>query len=185
MLVNNAISTGSGCASISRMVLIWMLFIDLCVVEFREGDGVVTDKVFNLLVQGVEDCRVGGDDGGLVAVTAREVLRGDDCDRGRSGPNQNHLAVVVGEVGMLNDLRDERPQTERFLRGFEIEHEVDSFYIARFGDEVEPAQKLLGNRERGLPNGAFANLRKHPFDNIRHLQRVGQIALRLVRLQGF
>lgn len=70
------------------------------------------------------------------------------------------------------------------MRGFEIQQQVDSVHVAGFRDKVEPAEELLGDGEGGLPNGAFADLRKHPLYYIRNLQRVGQVTLRLIRLQG-
>lgn len=85
------------------------ILVDLCVVQFRQRYCVVLDKVFNLAVKRVEDRGVGGYDGGLVAVTAGEVLRGDDCYGHCSGLNQNNLAMVVGEVGVFDDLREECP----------------------------------------------------------------------------
>lgn len=85
------------------------LGFDLCVVEFRQRNGVVTDQVFYLLVERMEDLVVGGYDGGLMAVTAGEVLRGNDSDGHCSGLNKDNLAVVVGEVGVLDDLREECP----------------------------------------------------------------------------
>ena len=99
--------------------------------------------------------------------------------------DEYHFAVVVGEVRMLYDLRDESPQAERFLSGFEIEHQMYAVHVSRLGDEVQPSDELLRDGEGRLPNGTPAYLSKSPFDNIRHLERVSQITLRLFRCQGF
>ena len=101
------------------------------------------------------------------------------------GLDEYHFAVVVGKVRMLDDLRDESPQAERFLRGFEIEHEMYAVHISRLGDKVQPSEELLRDGEGRLPNGTPAYLCKSPFDNIRHLECVSQITLRLFRCQGF
>lgn len=85
------------------------ILVDLCVVQFRQRYCVVLDKVFNLAVKRVEDRWVGGNNGGLVAITACQVLRGDYCDRHFVGAYQNNLAVVVCEVGVLDDLREKSP----------------------------------------------------------------------------
>ena len=57
----------------------------------------------------MEDFGVGGYDGRLMAVTAGEVLRGDYCHGHCSGLNKDNLAVVVCEVGVFDDLREECP----------------------------------------------------------------------------
>ena len=57
----------------------------------------------------MEDRGVGGYDGGLMAVTAGEVLRGDYRDGHCSGLNKDDLTMVVGEVGVFDDLREECP----------------------------------------------------------------------------
>ena len=144
----------------------------------------VLDEVFNLLVEGVEDTEVCGDNGGFVAITACEVLRGDDCYAMGRALNEYNLAVVVGEVGVFDDLCEKSPQTKCLLCGFEIQKQVDRVHIAAFGNKIQSPQKLFRNGKRGLPNGALAYLREYPFNDVSHLQCVGEITLRLVRLQG-
>ena len=80
----------------------------------------IADKVFNLLMQGIEDIWVCGHNGGFMAVAPCKVLRGNNGDRYRSRLNKNNLAVVVSKVGMFNDLRDKSPQAECLLCSFEI-----------------------------------------------------------------
>lgn len=131
---------------------------------------------------------VGGDDGGLHAVSARQVLGSDDGNFCWGFGvafgfgvrfDEDDLRMVVGEIGVLDDSGEERPESEGFVGGFEIENEVDFIHFARFFDEEEASEKLLRNREGCLPDGGLADLLKHPLDDIRDLQRVGK-----VRLQG-
>ena len=87
----------------------------------------IGDKVIDLGVEPVEDCRVGGDKGGLVAVAASEVLRSNDADRiAFFGTNQQNLAVIVGKICPLNNLGDERPQFERLVGRLMVEYEIDA-----------------------------------------------------------
>ena len=68
-------------------------------------------------MEGSEDVFIGGDDGGLVTITTGQVLRSDDRDMlPGSGLYQDHLGMVIGEIGVLDDAREERPEAKRFLR---------------------------------------------------------------------
>lgn len=81
-------------------------------------------------MEGSEDVLIGGDDGGLVTITTGEVLRGDDRDRlPGSGLYQDHLGMVIGEIGVLDDAREERPEAKRLLRSLEIKDEVDGVHL--------------------------------------------------------
>ena len=129
-------------------------------------------------MEGSEDVFIGGDDGGLVTITTGEVLRGDDRDcLSGCGFNQDHLGMVIGEIGVLDDAREERPEAKRFLRSLEIKDEVDSVHSSGFLDEEQAAQELLGDGEGSLPNGSPPDLFEHPFNDIGHLQGVRQITL--------
>ena len=70
----------------------------------------ISNEVINLGVDFVEDIGVGGDEGGLMAVASREILRGDDTNlfSGLSLHEKN-FGMVVGKVGALHRLCDERP----------------------------------------------------------------------------
>ena len=73
----------------------------------------------------VEDCFIGGDKRRLVAVATGQVLRSNDADRIASlGFHQQNLAMVVGKIGALNNLCDERPQFERLVGSLVVEHKV-------------------------------------------------------------
>ena len=81
-------------------------------------------------MEGSEDVLIGGDDGGLVTITTGQVLRGDDRDRLTGlAPYQYNLRVVIGEIGVLDDAREEWPEAERLLRSLEIKDEVDSVHL--------------------------------------------------------
>lgn len=81
-------------------------------------------------MEGSEDVFIGGDDGGLVTITTGEVLRSDDRDRLPGiGLYQDHLGMVIGEIGMLDDAREEWPEAKRLLRSLEIKDEVDSVHL--------------------------------------------------------
>ncbi len=101
----------------------------------------------------VEDNRVGGDKGRLVAVAASEVLGGNDRN-GISifGAYQQNLAVIVSEICSLDNLGDERPKFERLVGRLVVEHKVDARHFICFADKEQAAQKLLGNGERSLPD---------------------------------
>ena len=81
-------------------------------------------------MEGSEDVLIGGDDGGLVTITTGQVLRGDDRDRLTGlAPYQDNLRVVIGEIGVLDDAREEWPEAKRLLRSLEIKDEVDSVHL--------------------------------------------------------
>ena len=81
-------------------------------------------------MEGSEDVFIGGDDGGLVTITTGEVLRSNDRDRLTGlAPYQYNLRVVIGEIGVLDDAREEWPEAKRLLRSLEIKDEVDSVHL--------------------------------------------------------
>ena len=92
--------------------------------------------------------------------------------------------MVVCQIGVLYDAGEKRPETERFLRGFEVQDKVDSVHLSGLLDEIEPTQELLGNREGSLPNGSLPNLLEHPFDHVGHLQGVRQVTLQRTLCKG-
>lgn len=84
----------------------------------------------------VEDYRVGGDKGGLVAVAASEVLRSNDADRiAFFGAYQQNLAVIIGKICPLNNLGDERPQFERLVGSLVVEYQIDARHALILCDE--------------------------------------------------
>lgn len=86
----------------------------------------VSDKVVDLRMEICENLRRGRDESGLVAVTASEVLRGDDADRVAAlGFHQQNLAVIVSKICPLNNLGDERPKFERLVGSLVVEHKVN------------------------------------------------------------
>jgi len=85
--------------------------------------------------------------------------------------------MIVGQIGVLNDLREESPEPKRLVGGFEIQHKTDGFDASGLGYEVEASEKLLGNGEGCLPNRRFADLVEYPFNHIGYLERVSQITL--------
>ena len=81
-------------------------------------------------MEGSEDVFIGGDDGGLVTITTGQVLRSDDRDRLTGlAPYQYNLRVVIGEIGVLDDAREEWPEAKRLLRSLEIKDEVDGIHF--------------------------------------------------------
>lgn len=139
----------------------------------------VCDKVVDLRMEISKNLRRGRDESGLVAVAASEVLRGDNRD-GISGLGfyQQNLAVIVREIGSLDNLGDERPEFERLVRGLMVENKVDACNFFVLSDEKEPSQKFLGDRERSLPNLGYAYLRQYPFEDVGHLDGITQIRLK-------
>ena len=112
--------------------------VDALLEEFGEGDGMVLYEVRHLGVEGGEDFLVGGDEGRLMAVASREVLRGNDTDDfPRLGLDEEDFGVVVGEVGALHRLGDESPEFESLVGGFVVENEVEGGDVARLFDEEE------------------------------------------------
>lgn len=93
-----------------------------------------------------KNLRRGGDESGLVAVAASEVLRSDDADRIASlGFHQQNLTVVVSKIGALDNLGNERPKFERLVGRLVVEHKVDARDFFIFGDKKESSKKLLGD----------------------------------------
>ena len=74
-----------------------------------------------------EQFRVSSDYGTLRAIASREVLRGDDADHfAFLVLDQQHLAVVVGKVGGVDNLGYERPQFERLVRCLVVKNKVEA-----------------------------------------------------------
>ena len=112
--------------------------------KFGKRNGVVAYQVIDMRVEGVEYRLVSCDEGRLVAVASREVLRGNDCDSVATVRlHKQNLRVIVRKVGTLNDLRDERPKFERLVRSLVVKHQVEARHIPRTLDEEEPAKELL------------------------------------------
>ena len=86
----------------------------------------VLNKIFHVRQEGLKNLWVGRDNGRLHAVTSRQVLRGYNghCIA-IYRTNKDNLGMVVGKVGVLNDLREESPKTESFVCRLEIEHKSD------------------------------------------------------------
>ena len=93
----------------------------------------ICDKVVDLGVEISENLRRSGDESRLVAVAASEVLRGNNRD-GISGFgfHQKDFRVIIGEIGSLNNLGDERPEFERLVRGLMVENKVDAADLLSF-----------------------------------------------------
>ena len=87
-------------------------------------------------MQPVEDSLVCGDKGGLVAVTASEVLRSNNADRiAFFGTYQQNLAVVVGKISALDNLGDKRPEFERLVGSLVVEYKIDARHALILCDE--------------------------------------------------
>ena len=135
-------------------------------------------EVGHLGVEGGENVGIGGDESGLMAVASGEVLRGNNTDDfTRLGLDEEDFGVVVSEIGALHRLCDESPKFEGLVGGFVVEDEVEGGDVARFLNEEESAQELLGDGERSLPNLSFADLSQNPLQNVRHLKSVGEVGL--------
>ena len=67
-------------------------------------------KIHDGRMKGIENVGRGGNERGLMAVASREILRGDDTNlfSGLSLHEKN-FGMVVGKVGALHRLCDERP----------------------------------------------------------------------------
>lgn len=82
----------------------------------------MVDEILYLSVEGVEDEWVGAYYGGLVAIASGEVLGGDDTDFVTGlGEDEEDLGMVVGQVGIGDDLVDEDPEIQCFLGGLEVQ----------------------------------------------------------------
>ena len=80
--------------------------------------------------------------------------------------------MVVSKVSMLNNLREERPQTEGFVGRLEVEDKMNRIHFPRLLNEIQATQKLLRNGERCLPNGALTKLGEHPLYDIGYLKDI-------------
>ena len=70
----------------------------------------ISNEVINLCVEFLEDIGVSGDERGLMAVASREILRSDDTNLfTRLRLHEKDFGMVVGKIGALHRLRDERP----------------------------------------------------------------------------
>ena len=78
--------------------------------EVSKWNRVISNEVINLGVEFVEDIGVSGDERGLMAVASCEILRGDDTNL-FSGLrlHEKDFGMVVGKIGALHRLCDERP----------------------------------------------------------------------------
>ena len=85
--------------------------------------------------------------------------------------------MVVGKVGGVDDLGNERPQLERLVGGLMVEHQVETGDETRLLDEEQSADELLADGEGRLPHLGLAELLQRPVENVGHLQGVGEISL--------
>ena len=68
-------------------------------------------KIHDGRMKGVEDVWRSGDERGLMAVASREILRGDDTNLfTRLRLHEKNFGMVVGKIGALHRLCDERPK---------------------------------------------------------------------------
>ena len=145
----------------------------------------ILDKIFHVGEEGLKYIRIGCNNGGFHTVASCQVLRGNDGNSiALDRANKYDLGMIVGKIGMLNNLREESPETERFVCRLKIEHKSDRFDFARFRYKIQATKKLLGNRERGLPNSRFADLVEYPFNHIGDLERVREITLQRCSCKG-
>ena len=78
--------------------------------EVSKRNWVIFNEVINLGVEFVEDIGVSGDEGGLMAVASCEILRGDDTNLfSWLRLHEKDFGMVVGKIGALHRLCDERP----------------------------------------------------------------------------
>ena len=91
--------------------------------------------------------------------------------------------MVVGEIAVLDSLRDERPQFESFVSSLEIEDYIERAHKALLLDEKYTAEEFFGDREGSHPDVSRPGLAKNPFKHVRHLERVTQIRLVAVGTQ--
>ena len=106
----------------------------------------VFNQVLYLAVKRIEDDEVGCDKCTFASVASRQVLRGDDRnDLALLASHQQHLAVVVGKVGGVDDLGDERPQFERLVGGLVVEYQVETGNEAGLLDEEQSADEFFAN----------------------------------------
>ena len=153
---------------------------NLSVEQFFERYRVVGHQILKRSQQRGIDLRVGGDDGGLMAIASSKVLRGDNRHLERVGIalDEDKLAVVIHEEDLVNGLHQERPQAQRLVGGFKVKQQLYVLDLAIAAQEVKAAHELLRDGERCLPNGVgWIQLPEAPFDDISHLQRIGQIGL--------
>ena len=67
-------------------------------------------KIHDGRMKSIEDVWRGRDERGLMAVASCEVLRGDNTNLfSRLRLHEKDFRMVVGEIGTLHRLRDERP----------------------------------------------------------------------------
>ena len=70
----------------------------------------VGDDILQGAVESVKDVGVGWDNSRLHTITSCEVLRGNDRHfLTRFRLDEDNLGMVIGQIGMLNDFREERP----------------------------------------------------------------------------
>ena len=106
----------------------------------------VRDQILDLGMKRVEDVEVGRHHGTLTAVTTGEVLgRDDGNDLTLLASHQQHLAVVVGKVGGVDYLRNERPQFERLVRGLVVKNKVEAIDQPGLLDEEQTADELFAD----------------------------------------
>lgn len=138
----------------------------------------VLDKVLHFGMELIKHISSSGDDVGFIAVASGKVLRGNDANLiPFLRLNEQHFRVVVREMCGVDDLMDEVPQGQRFVRCFEVKYQMDACCVSATSDEVQAAQELLRDGEGRLPHLTGANLLQHPFEDVRNLHSVSQCRL--------
>lgn len=84
---------------------------------------------------------------GLKAVSTSKILRHYYSYRPFIVRDEQNLGMIGSEITVFYGLLDERPKDKSFIRGLEIEYNIEGLYQARFFNKENTAQKFLGDRK--------------------------------------
>lgn len=139
----------------------------------------VGDNVLHLTKEDGKDSFLCGDDSTLMTVSSSEVLAGDYCRTSSVARlDEQDLAVVIGKIGLVDNLDDEGPQLECFVGCLQVKDQMEVADFTAATDKVQATQKLLADGEGCLPHLTLAILLKNPLKHIGNLDGVGEICLR-------
>lgn len=121
--------------------------------------------------------RRGGNHSTLRPITSSLILRGTYRHTPFVIPYQYHLAMVLGQIDIIEHIGYEMVQIDRLSRSLQVgQHDRRSQHTFLLQPE-DPPKELFRSRESRDINGSRSSLTQDVFDNIKQLHPIVQIRL--------
>ena len=121
--------------------------------------------------------RRGGNHSALRPITSSLILRGTYRHTPFVVPYQYHLAVVLGQINIIEHIGYEMVQIDRLARSLQIgQHDRRRQHPFLLQPEDSP-KELFRSRKSGDTNGSRSGLIQDVFDDVKQLHPIVQIRL--------